>query len=142
MTALNKPGLANPENWASGPCSSPGVARGSRGSPRRQDPHLCVLSPPQGTPGPIGVPGPAGPKGERVSAQRAGSLDHQDKGPCCPSQPRVLSPCACSPQGHRVSPAISAPIRSSSTRQAPHPCLLLMILPAHGGAGRPEVLIL
>ena len=29
-TTLHEPGLANPENWASGPCSSPGIGRGSR----------------------------------------------------------------------------------------------------------------
>lgn len=113
VTALNKPGLANPENWASGPCSSPGVVRGSRGSPRRQDPHLCTLSPPQGTPGPIGVPGPAGPKGERVSAQRAGSLDHQDRGPAAPLS---LGSSAPAPAAHRAT--------TSASHLGPHPFLL------------------
>lgn len=30
MTTLHEPGLAKPENWASGPCSSPGIGLGFR----------------------------------------------------------------------------------------------------------------
>jgi hypothetical protein len=70
MTTLNRPGLANPENQAYG-LAHPSLGAGwdSQGSPEHLVSHLCILSPPQGTPGPIGVPGPAGPKGERVSPQ-------------------------------------------------------------------------
>lgn len=121
MTALNEPGLANPEN---GPLDLAHLQRraGLRGSPpqfRQQAPHLCFLSPPQGTPGPIGVPGPAGPKGERVSAQSPRSL-HTRSRAGAPAQPKALSP----------NPfPLNKPV--------PHPCpLLLTLTAAWGEAGR------
>lgn len=136
MTALNKPGLANPENWASGPCSSPGIGRGSPNPPQPYptsgpSPLLSLTSP--GYSRTNWSSRPSGTKGREGECSVSG-----DPGP--PGRGDLLlipSPSACHQHGHRVRPAASAPIRSSQTQQAPHPCLLLMTLPVRGGADRP-----
>ena len=162
MTALNKPGLANPENWASGPCSSSGIGRGS---PNPPPPHPPPPPPPLPSPPPPGRPPPpwdpqpyptsgpspllslTSPGYSRTNWSSRPSGTKGREGECSvsgdPGPPGrgdlllILSPSACHQHGHRVRPAASAPIRSSQTQQAPHPCLLLMTLPVRGGADRP-----
>lgn len=127
MTTLNKPGLANPENWALG-LAHLQLPGGTPRAPQHLAPQLFFLSPPQGTPGPIGVPGPAGPKGERVS--RVGWEPRWQEGAFQATPPQPLHPgcngvTTTAPGGSALIPSL-----------VHHSCSLSSSLWEPGGPGR------
>lgn len=120
-------GPRQPESWASGPCSSPGMGRGFQGSPQHQGPHLCVFSPPR-------VLQDQSEFQAQQDQRERGRVREVDQRPLCLL---CLRPSVLVPETHRAT-------ASQPSCLSPHLFLLdpastsctssLMILPACGGA--------